>query len=138
MERYDYKKAVKNDIREYLEDKGVGYVDPMGDKRQELEDEMFISDSVTGNASGSYTLNAWIAEENLCHNTELLKEAIENFCGELKDAESNDVLIRCSLLNQCLTEVLNEWNDDWLREHPEDDESEDEEEEEEEDGGEEE
>jgi len=122
MERYDYQEAVKNDIREYLEDRGVGYVDPNGDERQELEDEMFIADSVTGNGSGSYTFNTWTAEENLCHNTELLKEAIENFGGEFKDAESNDVLIRCSLLNQCFTEVLEEWNE----EHPEEEEDEEE------------
>lgn len=127
MERYDYQEAVKNDIREYLEDRGVGYVDPMGDERQELEDEMFVSDSVTGNGSGSYTFNTWTAEENLCHNTDLLKEAMENFGGEFKDAESNDVLIRCSLLNQCFTEVLEEWNE----EHPEDEEGESEEDEEE-------
>ena len=115
MERYDYREAVKNDIREYLGDIGVGYIDPNGDKRQEIEDDMFISDSVTGNSSGSYTFNTWQAEENLCHNTELLREALESFCGELKDAESNDVTIRCYLLNQCFTEVLEEWNE----EHPE-------------------
>lgn len=119
MERYDYVEAVKNDIREYLKDKGVGYVDPDGDERQELEDEMFVSDSVTGNASGSYTFSTWKAEEYLCHNSDLLKDALESFGGEFKDPESNDVTIRCYLLNQCFTAVLEEWNEDWKREHPE-------------------
>lgn len=126
MERYDYVEAVKNDIREYLEDKEVGYVDPDGDERQELEDEMFVADSVTGNASGSYTFSAWTAEENLCHNSDLLKEAVDSFDGEIEfmNPEGNDVTIRCYLLNQCFTAVLEEWNE----EHPEPEEEEDEDE----------
>lgn len=115
MERYDYVEAVKNDIREYLNDKGVGYVDPDGDERQELEDAMFVADSVTGNASGSYTFSTWKAEENLCHNSDLLKEALESFDGEFTSPEGNDVTIRCYLLNQCFRAVLEEWNE----EHPE-------------------
>lgn len=117
MERYDYQEAIKDDIRDYLKNKGVGYVDPYGDERQELEDEMFVADSVTGNASGSYTFSAWTAEENLCHNLDLLKEALESFEGEFEftSPESNDVTIRCYLLNQCFTEVLEKWNE----EHPE-------------------
>lgn len=115
MERYDYVEAVKNDIREYLKDKGVGYVDPDGDERQELEDAMFVADSVTGNASGSYTFSTWKAEENLCHNSDLLKEALESFDGEFTSPEGNDVTIRCYLLNQCFRAVLEEWNE----EHPE-------------------
>lgn len=121
MERYDYQEAVKNDIRDYLKDKGVGYVDPNGDERQELEDEMFTADSVTGNASGSYTFSTWQAEENLCHNSDLLKEALESFDGEPTSPEGNDVTIRCYLLNQCFTEVLEEWNE----EHPEPEEDDD-------------
>lgn len=117
MERYDYRAAVKEDIREYLEESGVGYVAPDGDKRQELEDEMMLSDSVTGNGSGSYTLNTWVAEENLCHNMDLLEEAFEELGdrqAKLFAPEENDVMIRCYLLNSCLTEVLKDWNE----EHP--------------------
>ena len=123
MERYDYQEAVKDDIRDYLKNKGVGYVDPDGDERQELEDAMFVADSVTGNASGSYTFSAWTAEENLCHNLDLLKEALESFGDEFEftSPESSDVTIRCYLLNQCFTEVLEEWNE----EHPEPEEDDD-------------
>lgn len=32
---------------------------------------------VTGNGSGSYTCDAYEAEENLCHNLDLLKDAAE-------------------------------------------------------------
>ena len=46
--------------------------------REEVEQELNDTfDSVTGNASGSYTFSAWQAEENLCHNFELLTDALE-------------------------------------------------------------
>ena len=113
MEKYDYEEAVKDDIREYLRDHGVeGRIDE--DLRQKLEDDMFVSDSVTGNASGSYTFSAWRAEENLCHNWGLIGECAEHFGVDdtslSKGAEYWDVSIRCYLLDQCLTEIVNEWN----------------------------
>jgi len=126
MERYDYYQAVKDDIKQYIEDHDVKIT---SSNREELEsslyDKMFISDSVTGNASGSYTFNTWKAEENLCHNLDLLKEALSEF-GEpsfdmLESAESCDVTIRCYLLSQCLGEVLDE-----LEEDDEDEDSDDE------------
>ena len=113
MEKYDYEEAVKADIREYLKGRGVeGRIDE--DLRQELEDDMFVCDSVTGNASGSYTFSAWRAEENLCHNWDLIGECAEHFGIEnaslSKGAEYWDVSIRCYLLNRCLTEIVNERN----------------------------
>ena len=113
MEKYDYEEAVKDDIREYLRDHGIeGRIDE--DLRQKLGDDMFVSDSVTGNASGSYTFSAWRAEENLCHNWGLIGECAEHFGVDdtslSKGAEYWDVSIRCYLLDQCLTEIVNEWN----------------------------
>ena len=80
---------------------------------QTLYDEMFIDDSITGNASGSYTFSTWQAEENIAHNMDLLKEALEEFGGDYgealeKGAEHCDVTIRCYLLGQVLQEVLEE------------------------------
>ena len=126
MERYDYYQAVKDDIKQYIEDHDVKVTTS---NREELEsslyDEMFISDSVTGNASGSYTFNTWQAEENLCHNLDLLKEACDEFGDEgtniLESAESCDVTMRCYLLGQVLGEVLDE-----LEEDDEDEDSDDE------------
>jgi hypothetical protein len=68
---------------------------------------------VTGNASGSYTFNAWKAEEYLCHNLDLLGEALAEFGCEPnyiteKGAEACDVTIRCYLLGQAISEVLSE------------------------------
>ena len=127
MEKYNYFEAVKNDVKDYIEDHDVKVTTSnREDLEQSLYDEMFISDSVTGNASGSYTFNTWQAEENLCHNLDLLKEAFSEF-GEpsfdvLESAESCDVTIRCYLLSSALSEVLDE-----LEEDDEDEDSEDEE-----------
>lgn len=117
MEKYDYRQAVKDDIKQYIEDHDVTVTTS---NREELEsslyDKMFISDSVTGNASGSYTFNTWKAEENLCHNLDLLKEALDEFGNTgtniLDSAESCDVTIRCYLLGQLLGEVLDELEED--------------------------
>ena len=69
----------------------------------------FIADAVTGNGSGSYTFNTWQAEENVCHNTDLIAEVQAEF-GELKNtsAEALDVSIRCWMLGQVFDEVLQE------------------------------
>lgn len=117
-ERYDYKEEVKKDIRQYIEDnweKGNRITDSDRDK---LYDDMFVADSVTGNASGSYTCNAWKAEEYVCHNLDLLGEALDEFCTDsatLRDhlnGEWADVTIRCYLLPSLLEEVVEEWNDE--------------------------
>lgn len=49
-EKYDYEEAVKNDIREYIENENYGFITQK--MRDELYEKLFISDSVTGNASG--------------------------------------------------------------------------------------
>ena len=108
--KYDYLENVKADVLEYIKEnyEKEDYADL---DYNELYDEMFISDSVTGNASGSYYCNTWKAEEAICHNHDLLKEAQECF-GCLpteyisKGAEWADVTIRCYLLGQALQEVL--------------------------------
>lgn len=101
---YNYYEEIKEDVKEYLKNT---------DERNFsiLYDDMFINDSITGNASGSYTFNTWQAEENLCHNLDLLKEALEEFGSNLNYLESPeacDVTIRCYLLGQVLQEVLDE------------------------------
>lgn len=123
--KYDYEAAVKSDIRDYLKEHDVeGRIDE--DLRQKLEDDMFVCDSVTGNASGSYTFNTWQAEENLSHNWDLIGECAEHFGIEdtslSKGAEYWDSSIRCYLLNRCLTEVVDEWNAEYDADSENDDE----------------
>ena len=113
MERYDYLEAVKEDVKNYIEENGIKVT---SENREELEeqlnDDLFTCDSVTGNGSGSYTFNTWRAEDYLCHNLDLLAEACEELGSSmdiLKDgAGACDVTIRCYLLNQAISEVLAE------------------------------
>ena len=115
MERYDYEDAVRSALREFLRER-IDYAGWKSDEirahRDELYDDAFVDDSVTGNASGSYTCNSWQAEEYLCHNFDLIEEMEEEF-GELSknkrySAETLDVSIRCMILGRVFEGVLEE------------------------------
>ena len=102
---YNYYEAVLEDVREVLKETDVR-------DYEELYDRLWTNDAVTGNGSGSYTFSTYQAEENLCHNMDLLREALEEFGCDIsyleKGAEACDVAIRCYLLGQALSEALEE------------------------------
>ena len=78
---YNYREAIRDDIREYIHEE-INLAEWVGSREgleEKLNDDLWIYDGVTGNASGSYTFNTWKAEENLCHNWELLAEALHMF-----------------------------------------------------------
>lgn len=113
MEKYDYLKAVKEDVSNFISNEiEPTQFEDLDALREYLNDELFCNDSVTGNGSGSYTFSAWEAEEYLCHNFDLLSEALEEFGSDvsiLKDGpEACDVTIRCYLLARAIDEVLSE------------------------------
>ena len=114
---YDYRESICDDIREYIRE-NVTLTDYADREALEefLNEELWTNDSVTGNASGSYTFNAWKAEENLCHNLDLLAEVLDEFGGDAREMldspESADVSIRCYLLAECITTVLDEMEDE--------------------------
>lgn len=118
MEKYDYLSAVESDVREYIEN-NVNFHDysDLDKMKEDLNEKLFVEDSVTGNASGSYTFNNWKAEEYLCHNLDLLAEANDAFGGSsdiLSDgAEMCDVTIRCYLLWQAIENVAPDMWQDW-------------------------
>ena len=115
MDKYDYAEAVKNDVKDYIES-NVELTEYAGDRDrlvEELNDTLFVEDSVTGNASGSYTFNTYEAEENLAHNLDLLAEAMETFGDNdgmkmLNNPEAADVTIRCYLLAQEIENAIDE------------------------------
>lgn len=129
-EVYDYREAVKDDILEALNNGNYDYILNDDEYKDEngalvtddnlynaLYDAMWIDDSITGNASGSYTFNTYQAESNLCHNFDLIEECAAEFghepvvsCGYEHGAEFWDVSIRCYLLSECLSDVLETYN----------------------------
>lgn len=63
MKTYDYLENVKEDVRNYIEENKIVVTSSNREEvEQELNDTLFVDDSVTGNASGSYTFSAWQAE----------------------------------------------------------------------------
>lgn len=110
---YNYMEAMTEDIREYIKNEVTlsDYSD-RDELEEHLNETLWIEDSVTGNASGSYTFSTYQAEEYICHNLDLLAEAVKEFgCDENvleKGAEWCDVTIRCYLLGQAIAEVLDD------------------------------
>lgn len=119
MERYNYYEAVADDVREYINNE-IDLDEWRGDRdglEQQLNNDLWIDDGVTGNASGSYYCNTWKAEEALCHNLDLLGEALSEFGNDpdylLKNgAEAADVTIRCYVLGSAISEVLDDLEDE--------------------------
>lgn len=60
MKTYDYLENVKEDVRNYIEENKIVVTSSNREEvEQELNDTLFVNDSVTGNASGSYTFSTW-------------------------------------------------------------------------------
>ena len=115
---YDYLKAEKEDVLDYIKE-NIDFSDfeDIEELEEKLNEELWSEDSVTGNASGSYTCNSYLAEEYIAHNWDLLGESLEAFgCDESpikKGAEWCDVTIRCYLLPSAISEALKEIKDDF-------------------------
>lgn len=115
MTNYNYLEAVTSDVLDYIKEE-INLDEWKGNREgleEKLNDELWTVDSVTGNASGSYTFNTWEAEENLAHNWDLLAEALDEFGQDGTDvlrqgAEAMDVTIRCYFLGQAIAEALDE------------------------------
>lgn len=106
-----YLEEVKNDIINYIEENEINLEEARFDS---LEDELFMTDSVTGNASGSYTFNRWQAEENVKENLDEVVEILNDFGYEAEflgnciiegDWEKLDVIARCWYVSVALAEV---------------------------------
>lgn len=110
---YDYLKAVTTDVLNYINENGITVTaDNRGEIEEQLQEDLWSDDNVTGNGSGSYTFNAYQAEEYICHNLDLLAKAIEEFGANMdvlrNGAEACDVTIRCYLLGQAIAAALDE------------------------------
>ena len=119
---YNYLDVMKNDIEDYIKNEinTANYSD-RDELESDLNDILWTEDSITGNASGSYTFNCAEAAEYVNDNIDLLSEACAEFgidsatVGEKfldEDWEYFDVTIRCYLLGQAISEALDEIEDD--------------------------
>lgn len=87
---YDYREAVKDDVLEYINNEiNFEDFDTLEELEEHLNEVLFKEDSVTGNASGSYTFNTYEAEENICHNLDLLEEIEDDF-NEAHEGEEDE------------------------------------------------
>lgn len=113
---YNYTEAMTEDIRNAIPEydlDGCATCDEVYDK---VYDDLFVDDSVTGNASGSYFCNTEKSREAIRGNEKLLVEALKEFDGDYERAitepEYADVTIRCYLLGQILGNVIKELVED--------------------------
>lgn len=122
MANYNYLESMKADIKDYIENEvSISEYSDREELEQSLNDDLWTEDSVTGNASGSYTFNSYKAKEYLEGNEDLVREMCREFCIDSdtiadkflnEDYEYFDVSVRCYLLGQALAEVLDEMESD--------------------------
>lgn len=130
MERYNYLEVVTNDAKAAILENLKYWDFSDRDKLEEkANDDLWVDDSVTGNASGSYYFNTWKAEEALCHNMDELEEACDEFGEDIGEAvkhgaEYCDVTIRCYLLSQAISAAIDELEEEGKIQYPDEEEEE--------------
>ena len=121
MMNYNYLEAMKEDVKEYVKNEAELTLDDLlynrSDLEEKLHDDLWVNDSVTGNASGSYFCNTYKSKECVLDNMDLLKEMCQEFGTDAEtigqkflddEWEWMDVSIRCYLLGQAISEALDE------------------------------
>lgn len=118
----DYRTEVREAIEQYLEDNeyfiNMADFDTAEDFAEWLNDTLWTEDSVTGNASGSFTFNSYEAKEKVFADMETVTEALKEFCcgqsEEVADAFLNerweflDVTARCYVLGECIADYISD------------------------------
>lgn len=116
----NYTEAVTADAVEYIRDNYTAeeIAEAMTDRdefAEQLNDEMWIADEVTGNASGSYTFDRMKAREYVLHDIAAVRLALREFATPAdtiaekflaEDWEYFDVTARCYVLGQAIDAAL--------------------------------
>ena len=119
---YDYKKEMREDIINSLSDYFTlaELVDALEDSdslKEKLNDDLWIDDGVTGNASGSYFFNSFKSREAVLDDMDACLEMISEFCIDAEevgkhflreDWEWFDVSIRCYYLYSVVDELVDD------------------------------
>lgn len=121
MEKYDYYIEVANDIENWLDfnDFDLSQFKNREEAAEFLLDELWSEDSITGNGPEGYASEEE-CEEFLCHNLNLLFDALSEFgelVGSLLDkyhkeknsARRADCTIRCYVLDDAIERALITW-----------------------------
>ena len=122
MTEYNYLEAVTADALENIRDNYTAdeIADKLADRdefEQDLNDELWTADSVTGNGSGSYTFSRHRAMLYVMADPDAVAEALREFCTDAdtiadkflsQDWEYFDVSARCYLLGQAIGAALDE------------------------------
>lgn len=129
MTKYNYMEAVKEDVKNYIDcEINFADFDSLEELEEKLNDELWTVDSVTGNASGSYTFNREQAKKYVLDNMDLLNEMCSEFGIDAEtigqkfldnEYEWMDVSIRCYLLGAAISEVLDDLEEDFDEAHKE-------------------
>lgn len=116
MKNYNYLEAVTADVIDFIrEEVTTSDYENREALSEFLNDELWTCDSVTGNASGSYTFNAYKAKEYVFSDPDTVSEALKEFCVEAEtiadkfltqDWEYFDVTARCYVLGQAIEDAL--------------------------------
>lgn len=118
----NYFESVKKDIKQLVRynEIEIDYTELINNRdsvEESLYDDLWINDSVTGNASGSYFCNSYKAKETVLEDMDTVKEALKEFCvsaetiGEKflnEEWEYLDVTARCYVLGSALSSALDE------------------------------
>lgn len=114
MEKYNYRQHICNDINDYI---NVNCIEVTSDPGlyEELYDELWDEDCVTGNGDDFYDSSANCARY-LYDNLDLFLDAMEEFCidpHEIFNHRGNlyqwaDCLIRLYLMPEVLSSILEE------------------------------
>ena len=116
MKNYNYLEAVTADVVDFIRDE-VNAADYENREAlsEFLNDELWCCDSVTGNASGSYTFNAYKAKEFIFADPDAVSEALREFCVDAETIakkflsqnwEYFDVTARCYVLSQAIENAI--------------------------------
>lgn len=116
---YDYMKALVDDIKAYIEENyDVNDYEDREEFEETLNDDLWAEDDITGNGSGSYTMDRAKAKEYINGDPnadDYIDSAIADFGIEAKEVAKHrsdweywDVTIRCYLLGQAISQALDE------------------------------
>lgn len=134
---YNYTENMKNDILDYIAENidRAEFIGNRDELEEKLYDDCFVADSVTGNASGSYFCNAVNARDAFqtdSNAADYFADACRDFgidAAEVGrhfvrgDYEWIDCTIRCYLLGQMISAVLDELEESGYFDESEADES---------------